>query len=174
VLELKIEVIQGDIIKAGTTAIVNAANNHLWMGAGVAEAIKKAGGDIIEKEAIAKGPIMPGEAVFTTAGLLPFKCIIHGAVMGQALTTNATLIRQTTIACLNLADQLKIDSLAFPAFGTGVGQFPMTACANLMVRAVIQWGDLAKYIKHVKLCILDELDFGLFNNALSKEQKKRQ
>jgi len=167
-----IEVICGDITQTNTEAIVNAANNHLWMGSGVAGAIKKNGGDVIEEEAMAKGPVVPGEAVFTGAGRLPFKYVIHGAVMGQDLRTTDRLIRQTTIACLNVAEKLGIESLAFPAFGTGVGGFPMKACANLMVDAVRTWGDLAKNVKRVQFCLFDEVGYGLFKATVTRRQPR--
>jgi O-acetyl-ADP-ribose deacetylase (regulator of RNase III) len=165
------EVVRGDITATNTEAIVNAANNHLWMGSGVAGAIKAKGGSVIEQEAMAKGPVIPGEAIFTGAGQLRFKCIIHGAVMGQDLRTTDKLIRQTTIACLNIADKLGIESVAFPAFGTGVGGFPMKACANLMVDAVRTWGDLAKRVKRVQFCLFDEIGYGLFKLVVGQKQK---
>ncbi len=162
-------VAQGDISQAGTEAIVNAANNHFWMGSGVAGAIKAAGGTGIEEEAIAQGPVMPGKAVYTGAGKLPFKCVIHGAVMGQGLRTTNVLIRQTTIACLNIADKLTIKSVAFPAFGTGVGGFPLKACANLMVDAVRTWGDLAKHVSEVQFWLYDDVAYGIFRRVVQKK-----
>lgn len=161
-------VVQGDITKVKTEAIVNAADNHFWMGSGVAGAIKAAGGTVIEEEAMAQGPVMPGKAVYTGAGNLPFKCVIHGAVMGQGLHTTNTLIRQTTIACLNIADKLKLKSVAFPAFGTGVGGFPLKACANLMVNAVRTWGDLAKHVTEVQFCLYDDLAYGIFKKVVDQ------
>ena len=133
---MKLEVIDGDIAALRVDAVANAANNQLWMGAGVAGAIKRAGGDEIEHEAIAKGPIAVGDAVATTAGRLPAKWVIHGAVMGQDLRTNAALVSQTTTSVLRVADELGAESLALPAFGTGVGGFPLDECARLMVDAV--------------------------------------
>jgi O-acetyl-ADP-ribose deacetylase (regulator of RNase III) len=133
---LKLEVVEGDIAALDVDAVANAANNHLWMGAGVAGALKRAGGDEIEREAVAKGPIPVGEAVATGAGKLPAKWVIHGAVMGQDLRTNAELVGQTTLSVLRLADELGAESLALPAFGTGVGGFPLDECARLMVGAV--------------------------------------
>ncbi len=124
---------EGDITAVEADAIANAANDHLWMGAGVAGAIKRAGGDEIEREAMAQGPVEPGTAVATTAGRLRARYVIHGAVMGQDLRTNAELVRRTTRACLALADELGCESLALPAFGTGVGGFPLGECARLMV-----------------------------------------
>jgi len=133
---IELEVREGDIAAVEADAIANAANDHLWMGAGVAGALKRAGGEEIEREATAKGPIERGTAVATTAGRLNARYVIHGAVMGQDLRTNADLIARTTRACLHLADELGCTSLALPAFGTGVGGFQVEECARLMVDAV--------------------------------------
>ena len=133
---MKLEVVEGDIAALDVDAVANAANDHLWMGAGVAGALKRAGGEEIEREASAKGPIAVGEAVATGAGRLPARWVIHGAVMGQDLRTNADLVERTTQSVLRVADDLGAESLALPAFGTGVGGFPLDDCARLMVRAV--------------------------------------
>ena len=130
---LRLEVREGDIAAVETDAVANAANDALWMGAGVAGALKRAGGDEIEREAMAQGPIELGSAVATTAGRLPARWVIHGAVMGQDLRTNADLVRRTTHSCLALADELGCRSLALPAFGTGVGGFELAECARIMV-----------------------------------------
>jgi len=163
-----IEVVRRDITRTDTEAIVNAANNQFWMGAGVAGAIKLAGGEVIELEAVKKGPVMPGEAVYTGAGRLPFKAVIHAAVMGQDLRTTGELIRQATIASLNIAEKLKIESVAFPAFGTGVGRFPMAACANIMVKAGRGYQSLSENIKRVQFCLFDELGYKAFWERLNK------
>ena len=126
---------EGDITALDVDAIANAANNALWMGAGVAGAIKRAGGEEIEREAVAKGPIDVGEAVATAAGRLPARWVVHGAVMGQDLRTDAGLVRRATESCLRVADELGAESLALPAFGTGVGGFPLDECARIMVEA---------------------------------------
>src|SRR5665811_1108770 len=97
-----LEVREGDITRADTDAVTNAANNHLWMGSGVAGAIKAAGGAEIEAEAIAQGPVPVGSAVATSAGRLPYRAVLHGAVMGQDLRTSADLVARTTRACLEL------------------------------------------------------------------------
>jgi len=166
----KIEIVKGDITKTDVEAIVNAANNQFWMGSGVAGAIKAAGGDIIEKEAVKKGPVMPGEAVHTTAGSLPFKVVIHAAVMGQDLRTSDKYIRQATISSLNIADKLGITSIAFPAFGTGVGGFPMPACAHIMLDAVRGYERIAQKITRVQFCLFDEYGYGIFRDKLSKKE----
>jgi O-acetyl-ADP-ribose deacetylase (regulator of RNase III) len=130
---MELEVREGDITQLEVDAIANAANDHLWMGAGVAGAIKRGGGAEIEREAVAKGPIQVGEAVATGAGALRARWVVHGAVMGQDLRTDADLVRRTTASCLRVADELGAESLALPAFGTGVGGFPLEECARLMV-----------------------------------------
>jgi O-acetyl-ADP-ribose deacetylase len=130
---MELSVVEGDITALDADAIANAANNHLWMGAGVAGAIKRAGGEEIEREAVGLGPIEVGDAIATGAGRLPTKHVIHGAVMGQDLQTNADLVARTTRRCLEVADELGSRSLALPAFGTGVGGFPLDECARIMV-----------------------------------------
>jgi O-acetyl-ADP-ribose deacetylase len=131
----ELEVVDGDITSLDVDAIANAANNRRWMGSGVAGAIKRAGGEEIEREAVQQGPIEVGEAVATGAGRLPARWVIHGAVMGQDLRTDADLVRRTTESCLRVADDLGAESLALPAFGTGVGGFPLEECARIMVEA---------------------------------------
>jgi O-acetyl-ADP-ribose deacetylase (regulator of RNase III) len=131
-----LEVVEGNIAELDVDAIANAANNHLWMGAGVAGAIKRAGGEEIEQEAVAQGPIAVGDAVATGGGRLKARHVIHGAVMGQDLRTDADLVAQTTRRSLELADELGARSLALPAFGTGVGGFPLAECAEILVREV--------------------------------------
>ena len=130
---MQLEIVEGDIAALEVDAIANAANDHLWMGAGVAGALKRAGGEEIEREAVAKGPVARGAAVATAAGRLRARWVIHGAVMGQDLRTDAGLVRRTTRSCLELADELGARSLALPAFGTGVGGFPLDECARIMV-----------------------------------------
>jgi len=165
-MPIEIEVVKGNIIEVDTEAIVNAANNELWMGSGVAGAIKSAGGQVVEDEAMLKGPIMPGEAVFTTAGKLRYMYVIHAAVMGQDLRTTDRLIRQATVAALNSAEKLGLQSLAFPAFGTGVGGFPMAACARLMATTVNGYKKLARSLKRVQFCLYDELGYQAFMKAV--------
>src|SRR5262249_627928 len=133
---MRLEVVEGDIAALEVDAVANAANDHLWMGAGVAGALKRAGGETIEREAVSKGPIPLGSAVATGAGRLPARHVVHGAVMGQDLRTSGELVRRTTESCLAVADDLGAESLALPAFGTGVGGFPLDECARIMVEAV--------------------------------------
>jgi O-acetyl-ADP-ribose deacetylase len=130
---MELEVVEGDITALEVDAVANAANNELWMGAGVAGAIKRAGGAEIEQEAVAQAPIDVGQAVATGGGNLRAKHVVHAAVMGQDLQTSAELISQATRRTLEVADELGSRSLAMPAFGTGVGGFSIERCAELMV-----------------------------------------
>ena len=132
-----VSVQQGDITRLQVDAIVNAANTHLWMGGGVAGAIKRAGGAEIEQEAVALGPIGMGEAVVTGAGRLPCRHVIHAATMGQDLTTSAAAIRSATRSSLRAAEAAGLTSLAFPALGTGVGGFPLDEAAQLMIEETV-------------------------------------
>ena len=138
-MTLELVVTEGDITRLEVDAIANAANNRLWMGAGVAGAVKRAGGEEIEREAVALGPIEVGDAVATGAGRLPARHVIHGAVMGQDLRTDTTLIERTTRRCLEVADEVGARSLALPAFGTGVGGVPVADCARVMVKTVREY-----------------------------------
>src|SRR5438874_1167829 len=92
--QISFEIQRGDISQANVDAVVNAANNHLWMGAGVAGALKRAGGIEIEREAVSKGPGEIGEAVVTGGGGLSARHVIHAAVMGQDLQTDQSKIRK--------------------------------------------------------------------------------
>jgi O-acetyl-ADP-ribose deacetylase (regulator of RNase III) len=151
----EISVVQGDIADQETDAIVNAANNHLWMGAGVAGAIKRKGGVQIEQEAMVQGPVEVGSAVMTSAGSLKAKRVIHAAVMGQNLHTDADLIVRATRSSLTIAEQQGLSSLSFPALGTGVGGFSLHHCASLMIGATIDFLLNAKKLREVRFVLYD-------------------
>ncbi|TFG12327.1 macro domain-containing protein [Candidatus Thorarchaeota archaeon] len=112
---------KGDITELEVDAIVNAANSDLWMGAGVAGAIKRKGGDSIEKEAMEQGPVRPGEAVITSAGNLPAKYVIHAAGMPPGGRATVVNVEFSVKHAMNLASQNGVQSIAFPAIGAGVG-----------------------------------------------------
>lgn len=163
-----LEVIRGDITEQETEAIVNAANNHLWMGGGVAGAIKRKGGEIIEEEAVAQGPIPVGQAVITTGGNLKAKYVIHAAGMGQDLKTDIEKIKMTTRSSLLLAEKNAIASIAFPAIGTGVGGFSTESCAHIMVREAVDFMVNAKNLKSVRFVLFDEPTFLIFKHELEQ------
>ena len=159
----KLEVVQGDITQADVDAIVNAANDHLWMGAGVAGAIVRAGGAEIEDEAMQQAPINPGEAVITSGGRLQARYVIHAAVMGQDLRTTGDLIAQAATAALDLADRYELSTIAIPALGTGVGGFPAEESARRMADAVKQRSDSA--LRTVRFVLFDEPTYLAFRRV---------
>lgn len=162
-----IEVVQGDITTEATDTIVNAANNHLWMGGGVAGAIKRAGGEEIEREAIALGPIDVGNAVITSAGKLQTKHVIHAAVMGQDLHTNAEKIKAATVSSLKLAEEKKLSSISFPALGTGVGGFSVFHCAKIMLTEAIAFLQRSQHVHVVRIILFDDATFSAFKEELN-------
>ena len=146
-------------------ALANAANDRLWMGGGVAGGLKRAGGEEIEREAIAQGPIELGAAAATAAGRLAARYVIHGAVMGQDFQTDAGLIRRTTRSCLELADGLGCRSLALPAFGTGVGGFRLEDCARIMVEEVRRFEP--RSLERVIFAVFGGVAYDVFSSAVS-------
>jgi len=133
----KISVRQGDITAYEGDAIVNAANNHLVLGAGVAGAIRRAGGPSIQEECDRHGPIRVGEAALTGGGALPVRWVIHAAAMGDEPVT-ARSIRESTLASLDLAARHGAQRLAFPVLGSGIGGFGFTEAATIMRDAIAE------------------------------------
>ncbi len=166
-----IEVIEGDITEYDGEAVVNAANNHFWMGGGVAGAIKRAGGKSIEDEAMHQGPKPVGEAVITGGGNLKAKHVIHAAVMGQDLNTDSSKIFAATMSSLRLADLKGIKSIAFPALGTGVGGFPLTEAANIMVDCAASYLQKASSLKRVTFVLLGNEAYNAFSKKISGLKK---
>ncbi|HLK33217.1 MAG TPA: macro domain-containing protein [Terriglobales bacterium] len=149
---MEIEIRRGDITQQpDVDAIVNAANTDLALGAGVAGAIRRRGGDEIDREARALGPIRLGEAVATGAGRLPNKFVIHAAAMGYrpedqrvpkrtGSLSSAAIIREAALNSLRRAEERQLRSIAFPALATGVAAFPVDECAQTMLAAAREYG----------------------------------
>ena len=129
---------RGDITDAEVDAVVNAANSELWMGAGVAGSLKRKGGVVIEEEALRQGPIEVGEAILTVAGNLPATHVIHAATMGRDLKTDPEKIAAATRSTLALAEKHKMESIAFPALGSGVGGVSPAQSAEAILSTVVQ------------------------------------
>jgi O-acetyl-ADP-ribose deacetylase (regulator of RNase III) len=167
----RIVIQQGDITEMETDAIVNAANNDLVLGAGVAGAIHRKGGDTIQQECDAIGSIPVGFAAITGGGKLKARYVIHAASMGLGgVRTTAKSLRTSTAHSLRLAAERGLKTIAFPAIGTGVSGFPMEECAEIMLEGAIE---------HLKKgSTLEKIYFVLFDAAakevFSREWKKRQ
>jgi O-acetyl-ADP-ribose deacetylase (regulator of RNase III) len=131
----ELEVRQADVTKLEVDAIANAANTRLMHGGGVAGAISRAGGPVVQRESHERAPIGLGEAVETSAGDMPARWVIHAATMELGGPTSAEIIESATRSTLARAGELGCRSLALVAFGTGVGGFPLEDAARIMVAA---------------------------------------
>ncbi len=132
----KIELLVGDITEVEADAIVNAANNELQLGGGVAGAIRRKGGPSIQEECDRIGPIPLGEAAVTGAGWLPARYVIHAASMSLGQPASAEHLAAATRNSLLRAGEHGLKTVAFPAIGTGIAGFPLDDCARLMIAAV--------------------------------------
>ena len=164
-----IRLVEGDICEREADAIVNAANSQLWMGGGVAGAIKRRGGRGIEQEATANGPIPIGESVVTGAGRLTATHVIHAAVMGPDLVTNAEYIRRATLSALARAVELNLRSIAFPALGTGVGGFPVEECAQIMLEAALEHAKGETSLKTIEFVLFGRKAYDAFARVIATD-----
>jgi O-acetyl-ADP-ribose deacetylase (regulator of RNase III) len=128
----RIVIIDGDVTEQHVDAIVNAANNDLVLGAGVAGAIRRRGGPAIQRECDAQGPVNVGEAAITGAGDLPALHVIHAASMALGGRTSAASLKSSMDHAFQLAREHGVRSIAIPAVGTGIAGFPMDECARVM------------------------------------------
>jgi O-acetyl-ADP-ribose deacetylase (regulator of RNase III) len=165
----KLEIASGDITELEVDAITNAANTELRMGAGVAGAIKRVGGDAVEKEAMLQGPIQIGEAVATTGHDLKARWVIHVAVMGLDLQTDADAIAKATRSALDCAERCHARSIAMPAFGTGVGGFPLYQCASIMVAETVAYLKAKPHtvLRHIMFSVYSDAARAAFKHALA-------
>lgn len=162
-----LELRQGDICGMNVDAITNAANTYLWMGGGVAGAIKRRGGQEIEDEAVAKGPIRIGEAVATGAGRLPARYVIHAPVMGPDQVTDAEKVGKGTAAALAKAVQLGCKSIALPAFGTGVGRLPAEESARAMLDAIEAHTRAGTSLNRIEIVLYDDDTYKAFEKVFA-------
>lgn len=162
----ELKIIKGDIAELSVDAIVNPANEKLLMEVGVAKAICEKGGQAIEDEAVRKGPIQVGEAVETKAGSLKAKYVIHAVTTNKDHEVDEFSIRCVCRNSLEVAKRLKLESIAFPALGCGVGGLTPKAAAKIMSQEVLKH---AKYdaspLKEITFVLFDEEVFGVFNKA---------
>jgi O-acetyl-ADP-ribose deacetylase (regulator of RNase III) len=170
---VSIEILDGDIADQAVDAVVNAANNAFWMGSGVAGALKSRGGSSIEAEAVAQGPVEPGDCVITSAGRLPARYVIHAAVMGQDLRTSAAFIDRATRRSLEIAEARRLTSIAFPALGTGVGGFPVAECARIMLDAVRAFATGARSLALVRFVLFGREALKAFEEAAREKSGGR-
>jgi putative ATPase len=170
-----IKVVQGDLTAQRVAAIVNAANEHLQHGGGVAAAIANAGGPIIQKESdewVAEhGPIGPGRAAITSAGHLPAKYVIH--VVGpryQEGLDNEGLLQEAVTAALNAAAVSGCRTVALPAISAGIFGYPRAEACQVIVAASRNWLDRRPgLISEIRLVAFDQDVVDLFRRALEAD-----
>jgi O-acetyl-ADP-ribose deacetylase len=149
----EIEVQETDITTLEVDAIANAANTDLRHGGGVAAAIVRAGGRVIQDESDRRAPIGLGDAVETTAGEMPARWVIHAATMELGGPTSGDIIRSATASTLRRADELGAKSLGLVAFGTGVGGFPIDEAARIEVGEVRRYLDEGGELERVVFAV---------------------
>ena len=152
----KIVLQQGDITEMDVDAIVNAANNDLQLGGGLAGVIRRKGGPPIQKECNAHGPVKVGEAAITGAGDLKAGYVIHAASMSLGSRTTAEALRSSTRHCLRLAKENDVGTIAFPAVGTGIAGFPLDRCADIMLEECINHLKGETSIERIYFVLFDE------------------
>ena len=153
----RILIIAGDLVEQEVDAIVNAANNDLVLGGGVAGAIRSRGGPTIQRECDEHGPVKVGDAVLTGAGELAARHVIHAASMRLGGSTTEESLRSSMDNSFRLARENGVKTIAVPAVGTGIAGFPMEECAIVMARSLS--GALAEGWQP------DEVRFVLFGDA---------
>ena len=170
----QIEIVQGDITEADVEAIVNAANNDLELGGGVAGAIRRKGGPSIQEECHRIGSIPIGEAAITGGGNLKARYVIHAASMQLGGRTTAENLEASTRNSLRRAEEKKIKSIAFPAVGTGIAGFDTKRCAEIMLRIVAEHLKGKTPLERVVFVLFDRETREIFEQtwaAMTKQQR---
>jgi O-acetyl-ADP-ribose deacetylase (regulator of RNase III) len=164
-IDEKIVLMQGDLTEMDVDAIVNAANNDLQLGGGVAGAVRRKGGETIQRECDAIGSIPIGGAAITSGGKLRARFVIHAASMQLGGETTEPALRTSTAHCLRIASERKLRSIAFPAVGTGIAGFPLSVCARIMLREVADHLKGPTSLERVHFVLFDARSLAEFEKA---------
>lgn len=170
----RVEIVQGDLTEMDTDAIVNAANNDLKLGGGVAGAIRTKGGPSIQKECDAVGAIPVGGAAITTGGELKARHVIHAASMQLGGGTTAHALRSSTAHALRIAAQNNLKTIAFPAVGTGIAGFPIRECAEIMLGEVARHLEGTTSLEKIYFVLFDDRAFVAFRRVFEEMNSKRE
>ena len=162
----EIELVQGDITESDTDAIVNAANKDLILGAGVAGAIRRKGGNQIQVECDLIGGTFVGGAVITSGGKLKARYVIHAVGPRRGEAEEDEKLRNATLNSLKLADKKGLKTLTFPAISTGVFGFPVDRCASIMLKTTREYLQGVTGINKVVFCLFDKKTLVHFENEL--------
>lgn len=164
------KLVQGDITERDVDAIVNAANSHLQHGGGVAGAIVRKGGQIIQEESNKIGYTPVGTAVITGAGKLPAKFVIHavGPRMGEGDEGNK--LKSAVLNSLKLASEKGLKSISMPAISSGIFGFPKDRCAEILVKEALNYikENQESSLELIEFCVYDDLTMGYFKKEFDK------
>jgi O-acetyl-ADP-ribose deacetylase len=163
----KVIIRQGDLTDSDADAIVNAANNDLMLGGGVAGAIRRKGGPSIQAECDRIGPIPLGQAAVTGGGNLRPRHVIHAASMRLGEATTDKNLRAATGNSLARARELGLKSIAFPAIGTGIAGFPLKRCAEVMLAEVREHLGGSTSLERVEFVLFDQAAEQIFKDSLA-------
>ena len=169
--EVLVKTHMGDITELAVDAIANAANSDLWMGSGVAGAIKSKGGQDIEREAMSLGPIKPGEAVLTSGGTLPARYVIHCAGMAPGGKATFQKVASSVRNALAIASEHNLVSVAFPAIGAGVGGLSEGESARALAIEVVRYSRSPRSVKEITLVGLSRHTCDCFSQAIDDVQE---
>lgn len=164
----RIYFMKGDITEFDVDAIVNAANNELILGGGVAGAIRTKGGPRIQEECDRIGSIRLGEAAVTTAGNLKAYSVIHAASMEMGEGATAKNLRSSTRNSLLRAEEKGFKTIAFPAIGTGIAGFPLDDCAKIMITEVLEHLKSRSSLEKIYFVLYDDAALKTFRETYTK------
>lgn len=175
-METKQTVIKGDITTIYVDAIVNAANSSLLGGGGVDGAIHRRGGTQILEECMSirskQGGCPTGQAVYTSAGKLPAKYVIHtvGPVWNGGTKNEPKLLADCYINSLRLANVLEVETIAFPNISTGVYRFPKEEAAKIAIESVRKFIELEnRTVREIVFVCFDDENFSLYEQLLNEK-----
>ena len=169
-----LELVQGDITELDTDAIVNAANEHLAHGGGVAGVISRKGGRVIQQESNdwvrQHGPVRTGTAAITSGGRLKARHVIHAVgPVYDGTPRSAEFLASAVRAALRMADNHGLKSIALPAISTGIFGYPMAAAAEVMLRTAIAYLKGETGLERVVFCLYGQSAFDLFARELAAQ-----
>jgi O-acetyl-ADP-ribose deacetylase (regulator of RNase III) len=171
-LSEKIVLQQGDLIEMDVDAIVNAANNDLQLGGGLAGVIRRKCGEAVQRECNEIGTIPVGGAAITAAGKIKARFIIHAASMQLGGHTTTRALRASTAHSLRIAAEKGLRTVAFPAIGTGIGGFPLSECAAIMLQEAVTHLKGPTTIEKIYFVLYDAKALAVFERVMS-EMKER-
>jgi len=168
VMGATVEVMHGDITEMKVDAIINPANNLLWMGGGISAAIKARGGEFIEGEAAKQGPVEVGQVVLTSAGNLPARHVIHAVIAGQDLKVTEVSLRTAVHNSLGQAAKKGISSIGIPSFDWGKGSLPLHVCAQAILEEVVNFLQDSQAIRRIVIVPRDQAAHDIYKEHLEK------